>query len=191
MANSLCWGLNVDIGNIPFSDLVAKLINGRRKGKRMSAILDICLLSLNICWAKNTRMTSSRRFIPNHISATSFKSSSANEDHCAACWSAQSINRSEKKKIPSSPEPKTSKNARESQSKKQVTETQHAKESIAIANATKSLEASESAKELRNQPKPSDAKKEQVTIDEEAIEDPLAIDSGINSMENVNLDELL
>ncbi|GKF35708.1 hypothetical protein Tco_0112466, partial [Tanacetum coccineum] len=75
----LCWGLNVDIGNIPFSDLVAKLINGRRKGKRMSAILDICLLSLNICWAKTTRMISSRLFIPNHISATSFKTSFANE----------------------------------------------------------------------------------------------------------------
>ncbi|GJT01453.1 hypothetical protein Tco_0822622 [Tanacetum coccineum] len=89
-----------------------------------------------------------------------------------ACWSAQSIKRSEKKKILSSPEPKTSKNARESQSKKQVVETQHAEESVAIANSTKSLEASESAEELRNQLEPADAKKEQVTIVEEGEESP-------------------
>ncbi|GJS11321.1 retrovirus-related pol polyprotein from transposon TNT 1-94 [Tanacetum coccineum] len=129
---------------------------------------------------------------------------------------ASTDKRSKKKKIPSSSEPKTSKN---------------------------SLEASESAEELRNQSKPADAEKvtifkfkgrwndtlrfitldvdlensrlckdsqhpahesqtlrvpklhspfkEHIIIAEEVVEDPLAIDSGIKLLGNVNLDELL
>ncbi|GJU79105.1 hypothetical protein Tco_1276175 [Tanacetum coccineum] len=61
---------------------------------------------------------------------------------------------------------------------------------MAIANATKSLETSKSAEELRNQPKPANAEKEHVTIVEQAVEDPLAIDSKIELLGNVNLDEL-
>ncbi|GJW92088.1 hypothetical protein Tco_0169641 [Tanacetum coccineum] len=97
--------------------------------------------------------------------------------------------RSKKKKIISSSEPETSKNVRQSKSKKPVAETQYAEESVATVDATKSLEASKSAEEIKNQPKPVDAKKEHVTIVEEVVEDPMVIYYGIRSMGNVTFDQ--
>ncbi|GJU50104.1 hypothetical protein Tco_1219659 [Tanacetum coccineum] len=88
---------------------------------------------------------------------------------------ASTDKRPKKKKNLSSSKPKTSKFVRESQPKKQVNETRHAEESVATADATKSLEASGS---------------EHKKIVKAALDDPLAIDSGIKSMGNVSFDEL-
>ncbi|GKB13579.1 hypothetical protein Tco_0847502 [Tanacetum coccineum] len=88
---------------------------------------------------------------------------------------ASTDKRPKKKKNSSSSEPKTSKFVRESQPKKQVNETRHAEESVATADDTKSLEASGS---------------EHKKIVKAALDDPLAIDSGIKSMGNVSFDEL-
>ncbi|GKG20704.1 hypothetical protein Tco_0380505, partial [Tanacetum coccineum] len=79
IAYNLIWGLNVDISNIIFSDLVAKLHN-RKKG-RETKVCYIRFLSLIIERLlgenyKNGKLTS---FKPHHISATSFKTPSASE----------------------------------------------------------------------------------------------------------------
>nr|GEW87159.1 hypothetical protein [Tanacetum cinerariifolium] len=94
-----------------------------------------------------------------------------------------------KEKIISSSKPKTSTNAKQSNPKKTVNDTQHFEESVTTANATKSLETFESAKELRNQPNPTDSKKEHVTIVEEAMEDPSITNSRTRSLGNVNIDQ--
>ncbi|GJW02095.1 hypothetical protein Tco_1560951 [Tanacetum coccineum] len=103
---------------------------------------------------------------------------------------ASTNKRSKKKKNVYSSNPKTSKIVRESQPKKQVIETQHAKKLVATTDATKSLEAFGSVEELRNQPKPVDIEKEHEKTIKEVVEDPLANESGIGSLGNVNFDEL-
>ncbi|GKC51591.1 hypothetical protein Tco_1074336, partial [Tanacetum coccineum] len=92
---------------------------------------------------------------------------------------ASTDKRSKKKKNPSSFDPKTLKIIRESHPKKQVTMTQHAEESMATINATKRVTESQQI-----------SPKEHEKIVEEAMEDPLAIDSGIKSLGNVTFDEL-
>ncbi|GJW39412.1 hypothetical protein Tco_0065257 [Tanacetum coccineum] len=155
---SLIWGLNVDTGNILFSDLVSKLHNGK-KGREL-----------------------------NHISAISFKTPSASEvaltSHMLKLAKISTV--PEQTLIFPSKEvnagnitDKSLSETTESKSKKKVDETQHAEESVATIDAIKSLEASRSAEELRNQPKPADAEKEHEKIVEEAVDDPLAIDSRI------------
>ncbi|GJY65711.1 retrovirus-related pol polyprotein from transposon TNT 1-94, partial [Tanacetum coccineum] len=94
---------------------------------------------------KNNKL---KPFKPHHISSTSFKTPSANEEVNAGNTIDKSLSRttikpvgqpkastnkrSKKKKDPSSSEPKTSKNVRQSQSKKQVAKTQHAEESVPL-----------------------------------------------------------
>ncbi|GJT39131.1 retrovirus-related pol polyprotein from transposon TNT 1-94 [Tanacetum coccineum] len=87
--------------------------------------------------------------------------------------------RSKKKKIPSSSEPKTSTFFKRSKPKKIVVETQRAEEPVATADTTKGLDASESKEE------------EHETKVDENIEDPLATDSGIHSLGNVDLDQVM
>nr|GEU42796.1 retrovirus-related Pol polyprotein from transposon TNT 1-94 [Tanacetum cinerariifolium] len=92
--------------------------------------------------------------------------------------------KSSKKKIPSSSKPKASNVVRKKSSpKKQAVETQHAEEPLVIADATKGVESSESAEEIRNQTKPAEAEKVHENIVEDNVEDPLATDSRIQSME--------
>nr|GEV19918.1 hypothetical protein [Tanacetum cinerariifolium] len=64
-----------------------------------------------------------------------------------------------KKKISSSPQPKSPHKVRVTLPKKQVTETQHAEVKVATDDVTKSLEASELAEEQGNQPSAVEAKK--------------------------------
>nr|GEU43242.1 hypothetical protein [Tanacetum cinerariifolium] len=87
--------------------------------------------------------------------------------------------RSKKKKIPSSFEPKTSTFVRRSKPKKTVAETQRAEEPMATTDTTKGLDASESTEE------------EHETKVDENIEDLLATDSGICSLGNVDLDQVM
>ncbi|GJV77117.1 hypothetical protein Tco_1508701 [Tanacetum coccineum] len=80
-------------------------------------------------------------------------------------------------------------------SRTQVADTQHDEEPVATADTTQSLDASGSAEELRNQPKPADAKKVQENIVERAYniveeEHDEATDSGFKSLGNVTFEEL-
>ncbi|GJV86646.1 uncharacterized mitochondrial protein-like protein [Tanacetum coccineum] len=79
IAYSLIWGLNVDIGNILFSDLVSKLLNGK-KGREPN-VCYIRFLSLIIEHFLGNAYNNDKlkTFKPHHISATSFKTPSANE----------------------------------------------------------------------------------------------------------------
>nr|GEV00353.1 hypothetical protein [Tanacetum cinerariifolium] len=93
--------------------------------------------------------------------------------------------KSQKMKIPSSSEAKTSNIVRESSSKKQVADTQPAKEIMATAYATLSLNASKLAEEQGNQLKYVDA----TMVQESIIEDDVR-DSGITLMGNISFEEL-
>nr|GEV00354.1 hypothetical protein [Tanacetum cinerariifolium] len=96
--------------------------------------------------------------------------------------------KSQKMKIPSSSEAKTSNIVRESSSKKQVADTQPAKEIVATADATLSLNASKLAEEQGNQLKYADATMGMI-LPESIIEDDVR-DSGITLMGNISFEEL-
>ncbi|GJV14140.1 hypothetical protein Tco_1359463 [Tanacetum coccineum] len=233
IAYSLIRGLNVDIGNILFSNLVAKLTNDK-KGKELNVcytrFLSLIIENLLGEAYKNDKLAT---FKPYHISAAPFKTPSTSEvaltshmlkvakisieTELTLIISSRKVNaydtadkslsetivhfvvqpkaptgkKSKKKKIPSSSKSKTSHYVRRSKTKETVTDTQHAKDSMATADTIKSLDASELAEELRNQPEIVDATKVHETIVEEAVKDSFVIDSGIKSLRNVNLDELI
>ncbi|GJT89647.1 hypothetical protein Tco_1078492 [Tanacetum coccineum] len=158
--------------SILFSDLVAKLTNGKKKTEANICYTRYLSLIIEHLVGKDYKNDKLNTFKYHHISSTSFNAPSANEPK------ASTDKRSEKKKIPSSSKPKTSKFVRESKSKKQVTETQHAEESVATTDATKSLEAFGLGGELRNQPELTDVEK----VHERIVEDVVK-DFGITSLE--------
>ncbi|GJR45894.1 hypothetical protein Tco_1313997 [Tanacetum coccineum] len=144
-----------------------------------------------------------KTFKPHHISATSFKTLSVNEvaliPHILKVPKSSIDKKLRKKKIPSSSNPKSSKNVRQSKPKKIVDDSHNTKESVATADATKILEASESAEELRNQPKPADTKKignvnldellKDHKVNEEAEESPFDTESEIKLIGKENVDQ--
>ncbi|GJQ91786.1 retrovirus-related pol polyprotein from transposon TNT 1-94 [Tanacetum coccineum] len=145
LSDSLIWGLNVDIGNIIFSDLVAKLHNGKkgREPKTPSAS-KVALTSHMLKVAQISKEPEETLILPSKGVNTSNiinKSLSGTTVQLVSQSKASTDKRSKKKKNPSSFDPKTSK-------------IEHEK------------------------------------IVEEAMEDPLAIDSGIKSLGNVTFDEL-
>ncbi|GJV16232.1 hypothetical protein Tco_1361555 [Tanacetum coccineum] len=79
IAYSLCWGLDIDIGNILFSDLVVKLTTGK-KGREpnicYTRYLSLIMEHLLRNAYKNDKLKTSK---PHEISATSFKKPSASE----------------------------------------------------------------------------------------------------------------
>ncbi|GJX79198.1 retrovirus-related pol polyprotein from transposon TNT 1-94 [Tanacetum coccineum] len=179
-------GPDVDIDNILFSSLVAKLVNSKKGREPNVCYTRYLSLIIEHLIGKDYKKDKLKNFKPHHISATSFKTPSTSEialiPHMLKVAKLQlttvqpvdqpkasTDKRSKKKKILSFSEPKTSKNVTQFNTKKAVTDTQHVEELTPIADATKSLEASKS----------------------EAVEDPLAIDSRIKSLGNVNLDDLL
>ncbi|GJT54593.1 hypothetical protein Tco_0989647, partial [Tanacetum coccineum] len=117
--------------------------------------------------------------------------------------------KSKKKKNLSSSKPNTSTYVRRFKQMKTVVETQHAEEPVATAETTQSLEASESADKVANWLETTAAKKiitpgvdpenSRLCKDlqhhaheiDENLEDPLATDSGIQSLGNVNLDQVM
>ncbi|GJY79872.1 hypothetical protein Tco_0492623 [Tanacetum coccineum] len=72
-------GLNVDIGNILFSDLVAKLINDKKKREVNVCYTRYSSLIIEHLLGKDYKNDKLKTFKPYHISATSFKTPSANE----------------------------------------------------------------------------------------------------------------
>ncbi|GJY30120.1 hypothetical protein Tco_0413615 [Tanacetum coccineum] len=194
IAYSLCRGLNVDIGNILFSDLVAKLINGKKKRDANVCYTRYLSLIIEHLLRKDDKNDKLKTFKPHHILATSFKTPSANEvaliPHMLKVANI-SIKPEQTLILPSKEVNFGNTADKQSKSNKPVAESQHAKESVATADATKNIEASKSVEELRNQPEPADAENEHVIIIEEAVEDPLATDFGIRPLGNVSLDKLL
>ncbi|GJX98739.1 hypothetical protein Tco_0355758 [Tanacetum coccineum] len=79
IAYSLCWGLDIDIGNILFSDLVIKLTTGT-KGKEQNICYTryLSLINEHLLGSayKNDKL---KTFKLHHISATTFKTPSASD----------------------------------------------------------------------------------------------------------------
>ncbi|GKB61810.1 hypothetical protein Tco_0917996, partial [Tanacetum coccineum] len=126
--SSTSLGLDVDIGNIIFFDLVAKLLNGK-KGR-----------DLNIFYT---------RYVVN-VDDTADKPLSEASVQPINQSKAPTDKKSKKKKNPASYQPKTIKIIRESSLLKQAADTQHVEEPVATADTTKSVDAFESAEVLGN-----------------------------------------
>ncbi|GJR12516.1 hypothetical protein Tco_0795168 [Tanacetum coccineum] len=150
---SLCWGLDIEIGNILFSDLVIKLTNdkkGREPNICYTRYLSLIIEHLGIFLSlpKETLILPSSRV---NADDTTDKSLSRTTVQLITQFKAPTDKKSRKKKNLSSSQPKTSKIVRVSSPLKQVIETQHAEEPVTTADSTKGIKTSESAEELRNQ----------------------------------------
>ncbi|GKD82188.1 hypothetical protein Tco_1349027 [Tanacetum coccineum] len=197
IAYSLCWGLDIDIGNILFSDLVIKLTTSNKKKEQNICYTRYLSLIIEHLLGNAYKNDKLKTFKLHHISSTTFKTPSASEIALTSHmlkpvnWSKAPTNKnSKKKKNPSSSQPKTLKIIRESSPLKQVADTQHAEEPVVTADTTRSVDAFESAEVLGNRPKPTDAAKVHEKIIEEEVEDPLATDSRIRSLGNISFEEL-
>ncbi|GJZ26114.1 hypothetical protein Tco_0570367 [Tanacetum coccineum] len=165
IAYCLIWGLDIDIGNIIFSDLVAKLLNGKKAASFKTLLASEVALTFHMLKVaklltepKETLIHSSERVNADDTTDKSLSGTSVQPVN----WSKAPTNKkSRKKKNPSSSQPKTLKIIRESSPLKQVTDTQHVEEPVATADTTRSVDAFESAKVLGNRPKPVDAAKDQ------------------------------
>ncbi|GJV75124.1 hypothetical protein Tco_1506708 [Tanacetum coccineum] len=172
IAKCLCWGLNVDIASILFSDLIAQQHPVTGKKERKSNICYIRYLSLILEHLLGEAYTNEnlKTLKPNHITTLSFKPTLENEtaltahmevnvddsaDKSSSGTSVQPVTqpkaptdlKPKKKRIPPSSKPKSSKQVRDVPPKKQVVETQPAEEIVATANATQSIRASKSAED--------------------------------------------
>ncbi|GJV12877.1 hypothetical protein Tco_1354418 [Tanacetum coccineum] len=160
---------HIDISNVLFSDLVVKLTTGKngREGNRISAIQDISLSSLNICWEVPTRMTNSRLLSPTRyqplLSKTPFASEVPLTSHMMKV--AKLLPEPQETLILLSQEVNADNTTDKSfsgtfmqpVSQPKAPTDKNIEESVTTGDATKSVDASESTEELRNQPKPIDA----------------------------------
>nr|GEU37102.1 cysteine-rich RLK (receptor-like protein kinase) 8 [Tanacetum cinerariifolium] len=124
-------------GNILFSDLVAKLVNGK-KGRE-----------------PNTLILSSEKVNVDNITDKSLYGTAMQS---VIQPKAPTGRKPKKKKIQSFFKPMNSHYVKRSKTKETVIYTHHAKESVATADTTQSLNAFESAEELRNRHDTADAK---------------------------------
>ncbi|GJR36797.1 hypothetical protein Tco_1212481 [Tanacetum coccineum] len=80
IAYSLIWGLNVDIGNILFSNLVAKLVNCN-KGREVNICYKTFLsLIIEHLLGENNKNDKLATFKPHHITAASFNKNSSTSE---------------------------------------------------------------------------------------------------------------
>nr|GEV62161.1 uncharacterized mitochondrial protein AtMg00810-like [Tanacetum cinerariifolium] len=176
IAYGLCWGFDIDIAGILFSDLITKLTT-RKKGidqnicytRYLSLIIEHLLREA----CNNKNLKSMKTY---HITASTFKSLTASEEVNTNTTADKSL---------------------ESSSSTQVDDTQHAEELVTAIDATQSLDASKSVDEQGNQPKTTDAKKVQENFVDEVVhvfkkkeDDDELTDSGIRSLGNVTFEEL-
>ncbi|GJX34611.1 hypothetical protein Tco_0246168 [Tanacetum coccineum] len=183
IAYCLIWGLEIDIGAIIFSDLVNKLQN-RKKNREE-----------NICYTRFLSLMFEKLLEENYINEPeppliiSYEKLNADDtaDKSSSMTSVQPVTqpkaptdlKPKKQKIPPFSQPKSSYKVRVILSKTQVAENQHAKETVDTVDATKSLDTSESAEEQANQPKTTEAEKEEIK------------ESGLESMKDVTFDQIM
>ncbi|GJS77696.1 retrovirus-related pol polyprotein from transposon TNT 1-94 [Tanacetum coccineum] len=201
-------GLEVDIGNIIFSDLVSKLQDGKKArdpnvcytsflslmiekllGKNYTND-DLTLLKpYTILVAKVLNKPKKSLILPSqevNADDTVDKSLSVSNVQHVTQPKAETDTKSRKKKILSSAKPKTLQVIRKSSPPSQVANTQHAKVTVATADATQSLVASESAEEQVNQLKNVEAEKVQEHNVEEEVKS-----SGLTTMGDITFDQLM
>ncbi|GKE14047.1 hypothetical protein Tco_1421624, partial [Tanacetum coccineum] len=155
IAYSLCWGLDINIGNILFSDIVVKLTTGKKGREPNICYTRYLSLIIEHLLGKNYKNDKLKTFKPYQILATSFKKPSASE--------VPLISHTLKVEIIS---PII-----------QVANTQHAEEPVATANSTKSIDASKKVGEIGHQLKPADAKKETVISSLGKVDPKLNVDA--------------
>ncbi|GJT67371.1 hypothetical protein Tco_1018851 [Tanacetum coccineum] len=197
--SSSTLGLEVDIGNIIFYDLVIELQDGK-EGRELNKPLasEVALTSHMLKVPKISNEPKQSLILPSeevNVDDTIDKSLSGTNVQPVTQPKAKTDTKLRKKKIPSSTKSKTLKIIRESSPPTQVADTQYAEEPVATANATQSLDASGSVEELRNQSKPVDAKEVQENIVEQTKniveeEHDEATDSRFKSLGNVIFEEL-
>ncbi|GJS40255.1 hypothetical protein Tco_0565298 [Tanacetum coccineum] len=165
---SLCWGLDIDIGNILFSNLVVKLTTGKKGREPNICYTRYLSFIIEHLMGNNFKNDKFKTFKPHQISATSFKKPFASE----VPLTSHMLKVAKLSPVPGESliPPSGGVNADDTADKSlsgtsgsspitQVANTQYAEEPVATADATKSVDASKSAEELENQPKPADAKK--------------------------------
>ncbi|GJR40651.1 hypothetical protein Tco_1098698 [Tanacetum coccineum] len=123
IAYCLCWGLEFDIANILFSDLIASLHPTTAKPKRKANISSTFKPTLKNEVALMTHMCKVTALSPDPIKTLLPSSRGVNDDETTDKETSPSL---------------------------QVAETQPAEETVATADATQSLDASESTKEKLN-----------------------------------------
>ncbi|GJS92362.1 hypothetical protein Tco_0799330 [Tanacetum coccineum] len=153
IAYSLIWGLNIDIGNILFSDLIAKLLNSKKK-HRENHWFKVPLTSHMNNVAK--KFANAEPLIPpsGEVNAdkASDKSSSGTVVQSLTQPKAKLEKKKKKKQNPPPSQPNSSTLGRQTRSKSTVNETQSVKDLMATADSTQSLETSKSAEEVVNHP---------------------------------------
>ncbi|GJY44830.1 MAK10-like protein [Tanacetum coccineum] len=181
----LIWVLNVDIGNILLSDIVAKIVNGK-KGREVN-ICDTRFLSLIIEHLlgeayKNDKLTT---FKPHQITTASFNNNTSPSEVplISHMLKVAKLSKHEKTLLISSREVNTDRTAdKSSKPKKPLAETQHAKEPMATIDTTKSLDSCELAEEVAKQPSTTAIKKEHETKAKKMSGRDTDTDAGITFM---------
>ncbi|GJR50475.1 hypothetical protein Tco_1400996 [Tanacetum coccineum] len=196
IAYRLCWGLDIDIGNMSFSVVVKLTTSKNRREPNICYTRYLSLIIENML-GNNYKNDKLKTFKPHQISATSFKKPSASE----VPLTSHMLKVSKLSPVPEESLILSSRGVNnddtadkslfrtsiviEASSITQVADTQHAEELVATVDATNSIDASESVGDLGNQPKLADAENVQEPIDKEGVKDP-----GITSLGNVIFDEL-
>ncbi|GKA07375.1 retrovirus-related pol polyprotein from transposon TNT 1-94 [Tanacetum coccineum] len=155
IAYCLCWGLDIDIANILFSDLINEV-------PLMTHICKVAKLSPEPI---KSLIHSSEDV---NTDDTSDKSLSGTTLQLVTQSKAPTDKKTKRKRISTSTKPEPLKTVREYPPKEQATDSQPAKEPMVTVDITHSLGTSELAEEQGNQPKTTEAKKvHEHIIDEE------------------------
>ncbi|GKC04499.1 hypothetical protein Tco_0996109, partial [Tanacetum coccineum] len=196
IAYCLCWGLEIDIAEILFSDLIASLHPPTGKQERKANICYTRYLSLIMEHLlkdayKNENLMSLK---PHNITTTTFKPTLDNEItlttymYKVAALSPDPI----KYLLPLSREVNADDTADKSSSRTSVQPVPQSKaptpaeETVAIADATKSLDGFKSAEEQVNQPKTAKAEK---VLDQNIQEE--VKEYGLESMGDVTFNQIM
>ncbi|GKC10132.1 hypothetical protein Tco_1001742 [Tanacetum coccineum] len=173
IAYCLCWGLEIDIAEILFSDLIASLHPPTGKQERKANICYTRYLSLIMEHLlkdayKNENLMSLKA---HNITPTTFKPTLENEIALTAHMFKVAALSPDPIKSFLPPSREALQSIRESSPTTQVAETQPVEETVATADATKSLYAFESAEEQVNQPKTVEAEKVLDQNDQEEVKE--------------------
>ncbi|GJU04039.1 retrovirus-related pol polyprotein from transposon TNT 1-94 [Tanacetum coccineum] len=172
IAYCLIFGLEINIGEIIFTDLVHKLQNGKKVSKpyhisatsfQTPSAFEVSLTSHMLKVAKLSKKPKEFFILPSeevNTKESADKSQSGTNVQPLSQPKAPTAKRPRKEKNPSSTQPMVLQSSRSiSTSSPLTTHLQHAEEFVVTADATKSLDASKSAEVQGNQPNTADAEK--------------------------------
>ncbi|GKC17881.1 hypothetical protein Tco_1014663 [Tanacetum coccineum] len=154
IAYCLIFGLEINIGDIIFKDLINKLQNGKKNRETNTpSAFEVSLTSHMLKVAKLSKDPNESLILPSrevNAEATANKSQSRTNVQPLSQPKAPTAKKSKKKKIPSSTQPKVSNDSREMNPPSITIHLQATKELVVTAIPTQSLEAFVTAEVLTN-----------------------------------------